>query len=371
MGSINRHGTKWRVRWTDADGVRRSSVHDEHTTARTELAKRETEVEEVRRGLRRRIDEGHSFEELSNYWLTVRAVDKRSLADDESILRAHLSPTFDGIKLKDISTEMVDRFVAARRHLDPKTVNNHLTLLRTMMNVALDLGWLAHAPRFKKPKVLTPGFSYLRNEHEITRFLDCASRTEGEQPHALFAFAIYTGMRAGELAGLQWSDIDVSKRLITVQRSFDGPTKSGAVRYVPILDVLVPILHRWRAQQSSTFVFTSRNGTPLAPSSRVFQEVLHRVLAAAPFPTIVKKGKQKPYIVFHDLRHTFASLWVSRGGDLFKLQRILGHASQTMTQRYAHLAPSAFGAELGLFSAPSAKVLKLPDTTTSNAVACR
>jgi hypothetical protein len=173
----------------DADGKRRTSVHEEHTTARTELAKRESEVEEVRKGLRRKIDGGHTFDDLATYWLTVRAIAKRSLSHDESIFRAHLTPAFGGVKLKDINTEMIDRFVAARRHLDNKTVNNHLTLLRTLLNTALDLGWLAHAPRFKKPKILTPDFSYLRNEHEITRFLDCAKRTEGDQTHALFSFA--------------------------------------------------------------------------------------------------------------------------------------------------------------------------------------
>ena len=45
---------------------------------------------------------------------------------------------------------------------------------------------------------------------------------------------------------------------------------------------------------------------------------------------------------FHDLRHTFASQWVLKGGDLFKLQKILGHQSVQMTMRYAHLAPDAF-----------------------------
>jgi integrase len=55
------------------------------------------------------------------------------------------------------------------------------------------------------------------------------------------------------------------------------------------------------------------------------------------------------YVRFHDLRHTFASSWVARGGDLFKLQKVLGHKSVTMTQRYAHLQPSAFAADYGLF----------------------
>jgi len=47
-----------------------------------------------------------------------------------------------------------------------------------------------------------------------------------------YATAIYTGLRAGEIAALEWSDVDFERRLVTVQRSFDGPTKSDRVRYV-------------------------------------------------------------------------------------------------------------------------------------------
>ncbi|MBI2374252.1 MAG: tyrosine-type recombinase/integrase [Deltaproteobacteria bacterium] len=86
----------------------------------------------------------------------------------------------------------------------------------------------------------------------------------------------------------------------------------------------------------------SPNGGVLKTHSRVFQEVLHRVLECGEF--------EKGYITFHDLRHTFASHWMMNGGDLFKLQRILGHKSADMTQRYAHLAPDAFQGDLGRFN---------------------
>ncbi len=82
-------------------------------------------------------------------------------------------------------------------------------------------------------------------------------------------------------------------------------------------------------------------------SARVFQEIFHRVLDAAGFPKVEKNGKPRRYIVFHDLRHTFASHWVMNGGDIFKLQKILGHKDVTMTMRYSHLSPAAFATDLG------------------------
>jgi hypothetical protein len=73
-----------------------------------------------------------------------------------------------------------------------------------------------------------------------------------------------------------------------VQRSFDGPTKAEDVRYVPILDMLLPSLRRWRLTHPGRLVFTNRDGRMFGPSARVFQEVLHRVLRRAdrllPFP---------------------------------------------------------------------------------------
>ncbi|MBV9949395.1 MAG: hypothetical protein JOZ69_21310, partial [Myxococcales bacterium] len=81
--------------------------------------------------------------------------------------------------------------------------------------------------------------------------------------------------------GQRWPDVDLERRLITVQRSFDGPTKSDRVRYVPILDPLLPVLRASRLRHPGRLVFTNQAGTMLQPSARVFQEVLHRVLGRA------------------------------------------------------------------------------------------
>jgi integrase len=145
--------------------------------------------------------------------------------------------------------------------------------------------------------------------------------------------------------------VDIENRRITVQRSFDGPTKSGDVRHVPLMaDELPRILRAHRLTHSGALVFPAENTKMLQPSARVFQEVFHRVLDRAGFPKETVGTRVRRYLTFHGLRHTFASHFMMDGGDIFRLQKYLGHKSQTMTQRYAHLAPAAFAEDHGRMS---------------------
>jgi integrase len=144
---------------------------------------------------------------------------------------------------------------------------------------------------------------------------------------------------------MRWSEVDFEKRLIIVAHSWNGPPKNGEERPVPILDVLLPVLKEWKLQASSPFVFPNSEGGMFVPCARQFQETLHDVLERAGFPRIERHGKLRWYVRFHDLRHTFASHWMLNGGELFKLQQVLGHASPQMTMRYAHFAPAAFASD--------------------------
>ncbi|MBK7074433.1 MAG: site-specific integrase [Myxococcales bacterium] len=328
------------------------------------LKEREHEVEEVKRGARVAIRRDVTFGELCDYWIANRVPVKRSGKNDQSIIEKHFRPVLETLRLRDLNVRHADRYAVEHTDLDAKTIHNHLTLLTSMLKLAVELGWLVKVPTIRKPRIrlFDSDYSWLRTDDELRRFL-VAAQGEGELVFSLYCTAVHTGLRAGELAGLRWEDLDFERRLITVQRSFAGPTKSGDVRHVPILDVLLPVLRAWRLRHPGALVFTNRDGGMLQKSARVFQEVLHRVLEAAQLRPLAPTKRRKHYIVFHDLRHTFASHWMSKGGDLFRLQRILGHKSPTMTNRYAHLAPEAYVtdyARLGAADQFTSKVLPFP-----------
>lgn len=373
MSTPIKHRGKWRIRWTDENGNRHSEVFAERRDAVFQLRRRVQEVEEVRRGLRLGTPPKKTVNDLLDYWLTKRSVLKRSRGDDESIIRAHLRPAFGAKLVKDIGVSDCDEYMAARTHLHKNTIAHHITLLISLFRMAVELGWIVRAPKFRKPRIrlFTKDYQYLRTQDEIRRFL-LAAQAEGDQVASLFATAVYSGMREGELAALQWHDVDLVKRLITVQRSWDGPTKAEDVRYVPILDPLLPVLRDWRLRSPGALVFPNQAGKMHGEAAQIFQEVLHRVLDAAGFPRVERNGKPRRYITFHGLRHTFASHWMMGGGDIFRLSKVLGHKSVQMTHRYAHLAPAAFAGDYGrLGTTPpfseGAEVIPLPAPAVASA----
>lgn len=343
-GIPSRDANGWRIRWVDSDGKRRSrnfSGKNAYQKAIEELERIKGEVRAIKDGRTPAPKSSIKFVKfVEEYWIKNRTKKKRDPQSDYSIFNAHLKPAFGSMPLNQITTEKVERFSGQLHDLDlkPKTIRNILTLLGSVLRYGRDLDFLFRLPKINMPVVVQNDFAYLKTENQIRAFLT-AAKDEGQDVNALFATALYTGMRAGELFGLPWDNVDFRNRLIKVDRSYDKPTKTGVIRHVPILDPLLPILRKWRLSNKHEFVFTNMFGQPHAKNPRVVRFT---------YPAVLKKAKL-PRLRFHDLRHSFASQWVAKGGDLFALQKILGHASQQMVQRYAHLAPEAFEKYHGIF----------------------
>lgn len=141
-------------------------------------------------------------------------------------------------------------------------------------------------------------------------------------PHvrAICLVASHAGLRLSEIFNLRWRHIDFSSDLILIPDS-----KNGEPRYVPMDSALRSLLTNYPCRPNTEFIFTNANGDRLRNIRTGFKNARARA------------GLND--LRFHDLRHSFASFWVSDGGNLYLLQNMLGHKTITMTQRYAHIAP--------------------------------
>jgi len=188
---------------------------------------------------------------------------------------------------------------------------------------------------------------------EIQRIIDAAGRGR-----VLLLTAALTGMRASEVRGLRWSDVDLTKREINIRQRADRylkighPKSASGIRTIPIGDMVVNTLREWRLQcprGDENLVFPTGVGT-IENHSNLVQRILDPAQVAAG----VVDSKGRPKYGMHSLRHFYASWCINRkahGGLELPpktVQARLGHASIVMTlDRYGHLFPSNDdGAEL-------------------------
>jgi integrase len=139
-------------------------------------------------------------------------------------------------------------------------------------------------------------------------------------------FALGTGMRMGETLSLSWRGVDLIRRTAMVFQS-----KNGERRTIPVNQTVLSLLKEGETLRSlrTDLVFPSTTHTPLEGGH------LRRAFRLA-----LKKARIEGFR-FHDLRHTFATRLVQAGVELYKVQRLLGHKSPMMTQRYAHHYPES------------------------------
>ena len=310
----------WWIRYADQHGHLRREKVGPKGLALDLYRKRKTEVREGRYfppTKKRTV----LFDEIGKDFLVYSKANKKSATNDEARMERLLA-TFGGKPVADVGTQDVERLRAElRKDLSPATVNRHLALLKTTFNRAMK----AEPPKADRNPVR--GVKLLKENNIRVRVL-----TDVEEERLLAVLpnylkplvivALHTGIRKGELANLEWKDLNFNTRTVTVRDS-----KSGEGRRVSMNRVVVDALHQIRRERKVL-------GGPVfqAPEGGLLHN-LGRVWAKA----VEKSGVTD--FRFHDLRHTAASRMVMAGVDLYTVKEILGHKTLTMTQRYSHLSP--------------------------------
>lgn len=243
-------------------------------------------------------------------------------------LNAHLVPFFGSYRLDKIRSSHIEEYKASmlKKGLSPKSVNNHLTIFRTCLRIAQDWTDLTALPRFKMLKTSPPTMDYL-NPEECEKLLSVITDPFW---YAMVLTAMKTGMRLGELKGLKWSDVNVTKKTLVVRRAFvlsqEVSPKSNRERHIPLTsDVFATIQ---KLPHDITYLFGRSGGRALHHETP--SKTLHRYCE--------KAGIR--HIGWHMLRHTFATTLASHNASLKAIQELLGHGQIQTTMRYAHLLPS-------------------------------
>ncbi len=279
------------------------------------------------------VDTTRTLETAAGEWIKSLVNRKsRSAAGYQTRLELYILPRLGNVALTDLAQPhvMAMRDELAVRYA-PATVNGILICLSSAFTYFGKRQWVGKNPCQGVEPIEDPVTSYnwIRTTEEMTRLLAACA----DDLRDMVATALATGLRLDEMLHLQWADVDLKKRLITVHRGRQGTVKSGKVRHVPILDSLLPTLQaRALRRGGAVLVFPGRKG-----AVRTKQGV------GTIYKLALKRAGLDESLRWHDLRHSMASHWMASGGCIFRLSKILGHSSVRITeQRYAHLAPEAF-----------------------------
>jgi integrase len=226
------------------------------------------------------------------------------------------------MNLNDITVRDIELYKAARSEVvQHSTVNRELTLLSHMFRKAIDLDYyrkgnpVSKIKKYKEP----PGrVRYLATEERIS-LLDECKRSENPLLYLMVFTALETGMRKGEQQKLKWDDINFERQSIRLKQ-----TKNNEDREIPISDRLLPLLQKLYIERCSPYVFSKPDGLPYGDWRRSFGTACRNA------------GIENLH--WHDLRHDYASQLVMAGVDIYRVQKLMGHKTFSMTARYAHLS---------------------------------
>lgn len=276
----------------------------------------------------------------------------------------HIRPAVGGMDLGAINRRELDVLKAAlmaptkeRAALSPRSTRGVLATLRHALAMAVEWGDLAALPKWPALKIEDPMWDHLT----VTEAAALITAARDTRDRLLVWFALATGARAGEQMALEWQDVSLAPGAESVRfrrsrrNGITGATKSKKHRSVPLPPALADALREAKNDAGTqALVFVDSDGKQM----RLHQ--LHRCIRR----TLKRAGLRS--VRWHDLRHSFASHLVAAGVPLNVVQSRLGHATITMTMRYAHLAPEHHRVfvELG-FTPPSQSRAKNTETETA------
>lgn len=335
---------KWSGLYRDAGGAKRRLPGTYATKSLAKDAATAAEVAANSHKGRMRTGPSPTWGQWCERWWASRAVEPSTIQNEDSMVKKHIIPRWADVKIDEIRRLDVQAWVSDLP-LAQESARRVLGVLVSSLSAAVEEGVLDTNPahRIKLPPRPQGREVFLSKD----QFAALAQAIPSHNDRAVVKLLAGTGMRWGELAGLHWRSVDLAKGAVTVRDVYSAGEikpypKGRKQRHVPLFDWVVEDLddtashvvcnaeHR-DAICASGLVFHNSAGMPL--NDRNFYR---RVLLPA-----LKEAKLDGLgVTLHDLRHTYASWLAQSGVPLERIAELLGHASISTTQIYAHLMPA-------------------------------
>jgi integrase len=359
----------WIVDYFDQDRVRRQETFPRKKDADA----RWIEVgHEVREGTHTARAASITVAEAAELWLRagkLAGLERATIEQHRGHIDHHITPLVGRVKLADLTTPRVQKFAddllshgkadGSGEVLSRSTARKVLASLKGIIKHAQRQGQIAKNPAqpvsIRVPKRGTVKLKAGRDfptKVEVNTILKAASG----RWRALIVAAVFTGMRASELRGLRWEDVDLDANVIHIHQRADYwgtigiPKSEAGERDIPMTPMVINALREWklacpRREGMLGLVFPNGQGKVESHANfcnRCWYPMQIEIGLSEDTGEIDDKGQPilRAKYGFHTLRHFFASWLIDRGFSLKKVQGLLGHATMAMTaDTYGHLLP--------------------------------
>ncbi len=292
------------------------------------------------------------FQDVAKLWLEDSRVHMKGATECRyrNLLETHIIPDLGSIRLEQITSTRINVYLADKLEqgrLDGKGglssayVRSLMLVIKSIMTYAASNQMCSPLQsKISKPPVVAQETPILSPEEQ--KQLETLCMTQVDATKIGILLSLYAGLRIGEVCALEWSDMDLRKKLIHVRKTVsrvcctapDGtncskliierPKTPSSYRDIPLCSWLVPVLEAFRTKTGSPYVVSSN---PCFVSPRTYDYRYHKILSEAGVRSIN----------YHALRHTFATRCIEAGVDVKSLSEMLGHADAAITlNTYVH-----------------------------------